>query len=125
MAAPPRQRLPAAAGPGRWPVEGRSTCGTSSPTNPMTPVTAVAGADAERRAGHDVAARVRKRRCRGSRAASSPERQRIERAAEPAAPMPASIRGAPSHTCVRLRSASEPIIQNTISTDANGIAATG
>ena len=34
--------------------------------------------------------------------------------------MPASISGAASHTCVRLRSASEPIIQNTISTEANG-----
>ncbi len=34
--------------------------------------------------------------------------------------MPASISGAASQTWVRLRSASEPIIQNTISTDANG-----
>ena len=34
--------------------------------------------------------------------------------------MPSSISGADSHTCVRLRSASEPIIQNTISTAANG-----
>ena len=34
--------------------------------------------------------------------------------------MPARMSGAESHTCVRLRSASEPIIQNTISTEANG-----
>ena len=34
--------------------------------------------------------------------------------------MPATMGGAASQTCVRLRSASEPISQNTISTEANG-----
>ena len=34
--------------------------------------------------------------------------------------MPINISGAASHTCVRLRSASDPISQNTISTEANG-----
>ena len=34
--------------------------------------------------------------------------------------MPTRMSGALIHSCVRLRSASEPIIQNTISTEANG-----
>ena len=35
--------------------------------------------------------------------------------------MPTSMKGAASHTCGRLRSASEPISQNTISTVAKGL----
>ena len=78
-------------------------------------------ADAERRAGHHGEARAARGRCRGSRAASSPSvRASSARPTSAAAPCRPASRAPPSHTCVRLRSASEPIIQNTISTAANG-----
>ena len=79
-------------------------------------------ADAERRAGDHGEPRARQGRCRGCAAASSPSVR-----ASSARPTVEQQRhadqrssGALSHTCVRLRSASEPIIQNTISTEANG-----
>src|SRR5262245_50689147 len=117
--APPRA-LAGSSRPGRCAANGRRTCGISRPTKPMTPVTAVA-APTLSAVPATTAKRVRPRSMPRLRAASSPrDRASSARPTVSSRPIPTRISGAESHTCVKLRSAREPISQNTISTEANG-----
>ena len=120
IAAPPK----ADAGSNREgtpPIKGRKICGTTNPTNPIAPVTAVA-APTDSAVPDTTISRNRTIRMPKASAASSPNvKASNPRPVKNKTNPPSAINGPASQTWVQLRSANDPISQNMISLAAKGL----
>src|SRR6056297_1781132 len=121
--APPPRALAGNNALGRSPTSGRSKCGTTKPTNPMAPATAVA-APTDSAVPRTRLVRTCPRLKPRLAVASSPNVNASKGRPELSTTIqPASMNGPASQTCSMLRSASEPMSQKTISNAAKGFGA--
>ena len=106
---------------GWWPTRGRIRWGTTNPTNPMTPLTAVQ-APTLIAVPETTRNRTRFRSTPRLSAASSPRLNASRaRALVANSSQPVKMKGVANQTCVMLRSVIDPSNQKTISNEAKGL----